>query len=96
MNHKIASYMKRVVLFILFLTMSGSGLAQTSERELITELKKFGNFLGYLNQLYVDTLNNKALVEDAIRGVLSQLDPHSSYVPASEMKQIEEEFRGNF
>ncbi len=96
MNHKIAYCMKRVVLFILFLTMSGSGFAQTSQRELITELKKFGNFMGYLNQLYVDTLNNKALVEDAIRGVLSQLDPHSSYVPASEMKQIEEEFRGNF
>ena len=88
MNHKIAYCMKRVVLFSLFLTMSGSGFAQTSQRELITELKKFGNFMGYLNQLYVDTLNNKALVEDAIRGVLSQLDPHSSYVPASEMNKM--------
>ena len=81
---------------MLFSAVSINGWAQSNERELINELRKFGNFVGALNQIYVDTLNNKLMIEDAIRGVLSQLDPHSSYIPADQMQQVKEEANGNF
>ena len=48
-------------------------------------LQKFDNFYRYLNMTYVDTVHNGQLVENAIREVLLQLDPHSAYVSPEEM-----------
>jgi carboxyl-terminal processing protease len=36
------------------------------------------------------------VVDGAIRGMLEELDPHSGYIPASELKEITEEFQGEF
>lgn len=38
--------------------------------------------------LYVDSVDQKKLVEDAINGILSKLDPHSSYTNASDTKKL--------
>jgi len=45
---------------------------------------------------YVDTVNSKKLVEDAIPELLKQLDPHTVYIPAKEMQGVAEEMSGNF
>lgn len=45
---------------------------------------------------YVDTVNSKKIIEDAIPEVLKQLDPHTMYIPAKEMKGVAEEMAGNF
>jgi carboxyl-terminal processing protease len=45
---------------------------------------------------YVDTINKNELIEKVIPVILDELDPHSSYIPASEMKDVAEEMRGNF
>ncbi len=49
-----------------------------------------------INQLYVDTINLESQVEDAIRGMLSKLDPHSSYTNAEETRRLNEPLQGNF
>lgn len=49
-----------------------------------------------INALYVDSLNEKKLIEDAIRGMLQQLDPHSSYTDAKETQKLNEPLAGNF
>ena len=49
-----------------------------------------------INGLYVDKLDEQALVEDAIRGMLKNLDPHSSYTTAKETKQMNEPLSGSF
>ena len=41
-----------------------------------------------ISQLYVDTVNQQKLVEDAIRGMLKELDPHSLYSTAKETKAL--------
>ena len=41
-----------------------------------------------ITNLYVDTVNEKKLVEDAIRGMLKELDPHSTYATAEEVKSM--------
>lgn len=49
-----------------------------------------------ISQLYVDTVNENKLVEDAIRGMLEGLDPHSSYSTPEETKELNEPLQGNF
>lgn len=59
-------------------------------------LQKFDNFYRYLNMTYVDTVHNGQLVENAIREVLLQLDPHSAYVSPEKMVEVNESFDGSF
>ena len=49
-----------------------------------------------ITQLYVEGVNDSVLVEDAIKGMLENLDPHSSYTPAKEVKALTEPLEGNF
>ena len=49
-----------------------------------------------ISQLYVDTVNQQKLVEDAIRGMLKELDPHSLYSTAKETKALNEPLNGSF
>lgn len=49
-----------------------------------------------ITNLYVDSVDEKKLVEDAIRGMLSKLDPHSSYSTPKEVKELNEPLSGNF
>lgn len=49
-----------------------------------------------INNLYVDSVDENKLVEDAIRGMLEKLDPHSSYSTPKEVKAMNEPLQGNF
>ena len=49
-----------------------------------------------ISNLYVDSVDQKKLVEDAINGMLSKLDPHSSYTNAEETRKLNEPLEGNF
>lgn len=49
-----------------------------------------------INNYYVDSVDESKLVEDAIRGMLEKLDPHSSYTNAKETKSLNEPLQGDF
>ena len=49
-----------------------------------------------INNLYVDSVDEQKLVEDAIRGMLEKLDPHSTYSTPKEVKELNEPLNGNF
>ena len=49
-----------------------------------------------ITNLYVDSVDERKLVEDAIRGMLEKLDPHSSYADPEEVKAMNEPLQGNF
>lgn len=49
-----------------------------------------------ISQLYVDTVNDEKLVEAAIKGMLQELDPHSTYSNPEETKELNEPLAGNF
>lgn len=49
-----------------------------------------------INQFYVDTVNENRIVEEAIRGMLRSLDPHSQYTSAQETRAFQEQLNGNF
>jgi carboxyl-terminal processing protease len=57
---------------------------------------KIEEILRYIQQEYVDTVNNKQLVEKTIVSMLQNLDPHSSYISADELQANNEPLKGNF
>ena len=52
--------------------------------------------LDLIHKRYVDTVNEPAITDSAIQGVLGQLDPHSAYIPASELAEVNEDLDGSF
>ncbi len=58
--------------------------------------QKFMMVENAISRFYVDTVNEDKLVEDAIRGMLEGLDPHSSYSDPEETKEMNEPLAGNF
>lgn len=52
--------------------------------------------LQILKLTYVDTVNEKQLTDEAIRAMIKQLDPHSVYIPAEEMREMNEPLVGKF
>lgn len=60
------------------------------------QLNKFKDVLSIAEKFYVDEIDSQKLVESAITGMLSDLDPHSVYIPASQLQRITEEFQGSF
>ena len=49
-----------------------------------------------ISNFYVDTVNTDKLTEEAIKGMLESLDPHSTYTDAKETKELEEPLQGEF
>lgn len=57
---------------------------------------KIESVLTLINSQYVDTVNIDALTEDAITGLIRELDPHSVYIPAKDIESVNEELEGSF
>ena len=68
----------------------------TAQRSMPQAMQKLLNAEYAISSLYVDTINEDKLVEDAIKGMLENLDPHSSYTDAKETKELEEPLQGEF
>ena len=60
------------------------------------ETEKFDYLLYFLNNNYVDSVNTHQLVEDGMRAMLKNLDPHSVYMTKEELKEMDEPLVGNF
>jgi len=57
---------------------------------------KVRELLRYIEQDYVDTLNQTGFIDEAIISILQTLDPHSAYIPASEFAELNDPLNGNF
>lgn len=60
------------------------------------QFNKLNDVINYINQEYVDTVNQKQLVETTITEMLHKLDPHSAYIPSDELASTNEPLEGNF
>ena len=58
--------------------------------------QKFGTLMRYVSQVYVDSVDIETLTEQAIVNMLEDLDPHSVYFSADELKEADEPLNGNF
>ncbi|HQQ94393.1 MAG TPA: S41 family peptidase [Bacteroidia bacterium] len=57
---------------------------------------KINNLLDYIQANYVDTVNRAQLEDKTIASMLRSLDPHSDFIPAADLKQVNEPLEGNF
>ena len=60
------------------------------------QLNKIKDVLSVTEKYYVEDVDTQKLTEAAISGMLEQLDPHSVYIPASQMQRVTEDFQGSF
>ena len=89
--------MKKTLLIIFSVIVPIFAFSQgTNREELEKELRKLSMAHVAISSLYVDDVNLNKLTEDAINGMLSKLDPHSSYTNAEETKRMNEPLKGNF
>ena len=90
--------MKRLSLVIASLAIIASTSAQTDENqpEFRKAAEKFTALLYHLENSYVDSVELEDVVDESIREVLSELDPHSVYIPAKDVKKANEGLEGNF
>ena len=86
--------MKKIIIaLVLSLALP---ITASAQRGMPDALQKLLNAEYAISSLYVDTVNEDKLIEEAIRGMLESLDPHSSYTDAKETKELEEPLQGEF
>lgn len=88
--------MKHKILTLLLCLSPLSALAQRIPADVEMALRKVNIALMGTQALYVDTVNAGNLADEAIKGMLSTLDPHSSYSTAEETRKLNEPLNGNF
>ena len=86
-----------VIILVVASLAAGSMLNQLISGDNIYEqLNKYKDVLSITEKYYVDDVDAGKLTESAINGLLNQLDPHSVYIPASQLPKVTEEFQGSF
>ncbi|WP_455388542.1 S41 family peptidase [Petrachloros mirabilis] len=86
-----------VVVALVFGVVIGKGWERTGHAtESYEELKTFSEVLSQVQRNYVEETKVKDLVQGAIRGMLSTLDPHSAYMTPEMYKEMQVETKGEF
>ncbi len=67
-----------------------------SSDNIYDQIKKLQEVLSTVVKNYVDPVDTQKISEAAIKGMLNELDPHSVYITAEDMKQVDEDFQGSF
>ncbi|KVV13162.1 S41 family peptidase [Flavobacterium sp. TAB 87] len=57
---------------------------------------KLNKLIDFINNEYVDSVNTDSIVNMTVDKILSQLDPHSVYIPPAEQSQVAENMKGDF
>ncbi len=77
---------------------AGPIVAQETERNrtVYEQLDLFGDIFERIRSAYVEEVDEKALIQSAINGMLTSLDPHSSYLPPDDFDDMQVQTRGAF
>jgi len=62
----------------------------------LEDLRAFSEVFGQIKAAYVEDVSDHDLLESAIKGMLTGLDPHSSYLDTKSYKELQEGTRGEF
>ncbi len=85
--------------FYLGLQLRGPG-SKTSDSSFFSigldRHNKINDVINYIHDAYVDSVSREYLTEESIRALMRNLDPHSSYIPASDFKRLTDPLMGSF
>ncbi|MBQ4127068.1 MAG: S41 family peptidase, partial [Alistipes sp.] len=97
---RVVSKIVLLVSLLLFVAIDGAYAQNPNSKPKLApnveQLQKIMRVYNNLDKLYVEDVDMKPLVEKAIRSMLLELDPHSTYLTAEEMKSAMEMTRGKF
>ena len=93
MKH-ITDMTRRILLALMALAFLPSVFMAQDDTQ--KHLQSFNALVNHINELYVDSINPRKLIEDAMVHMLEELDPHSVYIPAEELAEMNEPLKGNF
>jgi carboxyl-terminal processing protease len=104
MTAKKPSLIKKVLLTALFCTtLAGIFVFLTQQRDVSAKtedtyksLETFSNVLSMVQKNYVEEVDPNQAIEGAIKGMLINLDPHSSYLKPDDFKELKVETKGSF
>lgn len=96
MNKLKSSIWLPLIVAVVFVAGLWIGSALSSDKATISSVKKLGDIIGLINDEYVEPVNVDSLVEATIPQLLEKLDPHSTYIPASDLKAVNDELEGSF
>jgi carboxyl-terminal processing protease len=70
----------------------------TSDRLFTSNIKKdkLNRLIDYIDYEYVDDVNTDSIVDVTVNGILDNLDPHSTYIPKSELERVTNNMKGDF
>ncbi len=68
----------------------------TSQRIPMEDVQRFSNAIGQIKKYYVKPVSDEELFDNAIRGMLAGLDPHSSYLNEEDFKELQTSTNGEF
>ena len=80
----------------LFLIAPLTTKAQSNNEETYRQLTLFGDVFQRVREDYVEEVSDQDLVEAAINGMLTSLDPHSAYLPDDNFQKMQVQTRGKF
>ena len=80
----------------VFTIMSSPSNSQTSRDQVYEDLSLFGEVFESIRDNYVEPVDDKELIHSAINGMLTSLDPHSSFLTADDFDQMQERTKGEF
>jgi len=104
MKNRLHHWLLLPILLTISMTAATSVSAQQEQAEddefnsslPLEQLRIFSQIFGRIKQDYVEPVEDKTLLVDAIKGMLSGLDPHSSYLDAEDFKDLKEGTSGEF
>ncbi|MEW5421575.1 S41 family peptidase [Amorphus sp. 3PC139-8] len=73
-----------------------TGVAEAASSDTYRQLNLFGDVFERVRSDYVEQPEDSKLIETAINGMLSALDPHSSYMPPKDFRDMQVQTRGEF
>ena len=78
------------------LSLGITAVAQRGTPLPLDELRQFSSVFAAIKNNYVETVTDKKLIDGAISGMLSDLDPHSAYLDADAFKEMQTATQGEF
>lgn len=89
--------MRRIVYIILFVLSLLPSMVQAQRSNVAVEqLQKLNRVYRHLYANYVDSVDMEKMVEAAVKGMIEELDPHSTYLDKKELKSQREAMEGEF
>src|SRR6185369_8579738 len=98
MNRRLTVLLPIIIAIVLALGIQIGLLLKNSKQTSLfskSKLNTLEEVLDYVQAKYVDTVNVSTLQYGAISDVLEQLDPHSTFIPAIDLKGVNQELQGN-